>query len=279
MNTFKSLIRRGLLQASIFTLAALFYPVLASAQTITQGYDADAQLQRGMIVGLKKDDVSKVEPINMERIADVHGVVVTSNDAAIAISEESQKVYIASGGKFDVLVSDQNGKIEAGDYVTVSSVSGIGMRSDENYPIVLGKALQSFSGSDDARFVSKATIKDANGSDKVINIGRVNVDITVGKNPLAKNADSVPDFLRKVGESIAGKQVDPPRLYLSLFLLLLTTSITGSVIYSAVRSGLISIGRNPLSKRMIVKGILQMVVVGFIIFFSGLFGVYLILRL
>lgn len=279
MNTLKNALSRASVAIGLVLGVLVLLIVPAGAQTITQGYDADSQLQRGMIVGLKKDEVTKVEPINLERIGDVQGVVVTSNDAAIAISEETQKVYVASGGKFDVLVSDQNGAISGGDYITVSSVSGIGMRSDENYPIVLGRTLQDFKGESDARFVSKATIKDASGSERIINIGRVTVDISVGKNPFAKNADTVPDFLRKVGESIAGKPVDPPRLYLSLFLLLLTTSITGSVIYSAVRSGLISIGRNPLSKKMIVKGILQMVVVGFIIFFSGLFGVYLILRL
>lgn len=251
----------------------------AFAQSITSSFSSDKPLQRGMIIALSKTDSTKVEAINSDRAADIHGVIVAGNDAAIAISDEGQKVYVATTGKFDVLVSDQNGAIKSGDYVALSSVSGIGMRSDENQPLVAGKALEDFEGPASAHYLSKATIKDGNGNNREINIGRISLDIVIGKNPLAKNADSVPDLLRRAGESVTGQEVSAPRLYLSFALLITSTAITGSVVYSAVRSGLISIGRNPLSKKSILRSILQMIMIGFIIFFSGLFGVYLILKL
>ena len=55
--------------------------------------------------------------------------------------------------------------------------------------------------------------------------------------------------------------------------------IAGSLIYSAVRSSLIAIGRNPLSKKSIIRGLFQVVIIGLMVFLSGIFGVYLLLRL
>jgi hypothetical protein len=56
-------------------------------------------------------------------------------------------------------------------------------------------------------------------------------------------------------------------------------AVSGSLIYSGIRSGMIAIGRNPLSKKSIVRGIIQVVIVGLIIFLVGVFGVYLLLKL
>ena len=82
---------------------------LVRAQTITQGYDIESNvsLQRGMIVALKEDDPKKVEPVNNSASKRVHGVVVGTGDSSFVLAEESQKIYVASAGKFDVLVSDQ----------------------------------------------------------------------------------------------------------------------------------------------------------------------------
>jgi hypothetical protein len=51
------------------------------------------------------------------------------------------------------------------------------------------------------------------------------------------------------------------------------------ILYSGVRNTLISIGRNPLSKKTIYKGLIQIILMGLIIFITGLFGVYLLLKL
>ena len=56
-------------------------------------------------------------------------------------------------------------------------------------------------------------------------------------------------------------------------------AIAGSLLYSGIRSSVISIGRNPLSKESITKSLLQIILTSIIIFLIGLFGVYLLLRL
>jgi len=259
--------------------AALWLVVPAAAQSVTQGYGADAALQRGMIVGLKKDDLRKVEPVNSDQFDRVHGIVVGANDSAVLIGRDNEKVYVATGGRFTVLVSDQNGSIKIGDFVTVSSVSGIGMKSTQADPIVVGKSLDSFKADDNNQVIGTATIKDSKNKERQLKLGHVTVDVSIGKNPMLKTDDSLPDALRRASELIAGKAVSPVRVYISLVILIVTAIIAGSLIYSAVRSSLIAVGRNPLSKKSIIRGLFQVVIIGLMVFLSGVFGVYLLLKL
>ena len=263
--------------ATASLLASFTLPAVASS--ITSGYGTSGEVQIGMIVGLVKGDSTKVEAINIDRITEAIGVAVNNSDSPITLSSENQKTYVASSSKYSVLVSDQNGSIRPGDYVTLSSISGIGMRADEFQSVVIGQATQDFSGTTSPSYVSTTEVKDNKNRIKKINIGRVEVNIGIVKNPLAKNVTDAPELLQRAGKTIAGHSVTAPRLYIALVLLILVSAISASVIYSAVRSGIISVGRNPLSRRLIVRGIFQMVLVALIIFFTGLFGVYLIIRI
>ena len=259
-------------------LLLTLFATSAHATTITTGYGTSSDVQVGMIVGLSKTDSTKIEAINADNVTDAFGVVVNNNDSPLTLSAEGQKVYVATGGSFDVLVSDQNGSIRAGDYITVSAVNGIGMRADEFESVIIGQATQAFEGSSSPSFLSIAQVSNNTGKVQSINIGKIQVNVGVAKNPLAKNVTDAPEILRRAGQTIAGRSVTAPRLYVAVILLVIITDIAASVIYSAVRSGFISIGRNPLSKRLIFRGIFQMVLVALIILFAGIFGVYLILR-
>lgn len=273
-------IKKNVIFAGAFIIALVFIAsVVAHAQTITQGYSSDTVLQRGMIVGLTKDDLRKVEPINGDQYDHIHGVVVSANESAVLIGGDNEKVYVASGGRSAVLVSNQNGDIKSGDYITLSSISGIGMKAGDHDPVVLGRAIENFTSSDSAQVIGTVTVKNTSGKEQQIKVGRVLVDVSIGKNPLLKTDNTLPSALKKASEMIAGKAVSPVRVYLSLVMLGTSALIAGSLIYSAVRSSLIAIGRNPLSKRSIIRGLFQVVIIGLMIFLSGIFGVYLLLKL
>lgn len=270
----------GILWVLSLGIGSLMWPLTTvNSASITTGYGTSGEVQIGMIVGFTKNDTSKVEAINIDRVTDAIGVAVNDADSPITLSGQNQKTYVASNSKYAVLVSNQNGPIRTGDYITLSSISGIGMRADEFQTVIIGQATQEFTDKNSSTYVSTTTVKDNKGTDKTINIGRVEVNIGIVKNPLAKNVTDAPEILQRAGKTIAGRSVTAPRLYIALVLLILITAIAASVIYSAVRSGMISVGRNPLSRRLIIKGIIQMVVIALIIFFTGLFGVYLIIRI
>lgn len=282
---YKTKIKKLISLPRLMALAALLFLVALSTQSplgaqtaFTQGYDADELLQRGMIVRIKKDDTTKVTALPYEEMTDMHGVVVDANDAPVTLSAEGQKVFIATGGKYEVLVSDQKGEIKAGDYITISSISGIGMKANTVESHVVGRALADFNGRD--AVISTTEVKDSANNTQKVNIGRVLADISVSRNPNYGPPDSgLPEALRKAAESIAGKEVNTARVYIAVIIFVISTIIAGTIMYGGVRSGIISIGRNPLSKKSIIRGMLQVVVFGLIVFILGLFGVYLLLKL
>lgn len=282
---YKTKIKRVLSFPRIIAFTALCLLVVLSlaspleAQTaFTQGYGSDEVLQRGMIVRLKKDDTSKVVSLTFEDMQSMHGVVVDANDAPVTLSAEGQKAFVATGGKYEILVSDQGGEIKAGDYITISSLNGIGMKANKLESHVVGRALADFNGKDEVLGTTEVT--DTANNKRKVNFGRIEADISVSRNPnYGPPESSIPDALRKAAESIAGKKVNTSRVYMALTVFVVSAIVSASLMYGGVRSGIISIGRNPLSKKSIIRGMLQVVLFGLIVFILGLFGVYLLLKL
>ena len=266
-----------ILSITAFSLLGTVAFAQNSGPTVTQGYGTDDILQRGMIVGLSKDNPRKVEAINADEYERLHGVVISANESVVLLGADGEQVYVASGGRFPALVSSQNGNVSVGDYISLSSVDGIGMKAGDFEPVILGKAIEGFDGSNTSNVKSTITVKNSNGETQQLAVGIVTVDITIGKNPMLKSNNDLPTALKRASEAIAGKPVSPIRVYISLVIIIIAAALAGSLIYSAVRSSITAIGRNPLSKRAIIRGLFQVVIIGLLIFVSGLFGVYLIL--
>lgn len=270
----KHFLRVGILTS--FTGVCLLLGILqtVSAQDITQGYSTDESLRNGMLVGLDPDDASKVSAVNNDSIDRLYGVVADPTAAPFALSDEDSEVQVAIIGKYYVLVTDSNGPIKSGDNLSTSSLSGFAQKSSDQQAKIVGKSLQDFIPSEGSQVLSTST--DSTGAS--VNIGKVLAYITVAKNPDKITQQNLPGFLSKAGESVANKPVSPARLYVSLLILVIVTLIAGSLIYSSVRSSITAIGRNPLSKRTITKSLIQVVTIAFLILLSGLFAVYLILK-
>lgn len=250
-------------------------------QAVTQSYNADSSVQLGMIVQLKSGDASSVVPLTNLNLSAMLGAVVSPNAAAVTLTPQSttgQQVLVATSGRYNVLVSNQNGAIKSGDYITISSVAGVGMKADVNETIVLGKAASAFNGTSNVS--STKTITNDKGQSTRVAIGTIPVDIAIGRNPLdSKDTDYVPSFLAKSAVTVANKPVSAARIYLGLLTLLVSAIVAANIIYGGVRSGMMAIGRNPLSKKSITRSLIQTVIAGLIIFVVGIFAVYLLLKL
>lgn len=279
----KTKIKQYILTQRLLALATLIFLVVLSfisplaAQTVTQGYGTDESLQKGMIIRLKKDDATKIEALSQDDIDKMHGVVVDANDAPFTISSDGQKVFVANVGRYEVLVSDQNGPIKVNDFITISAIKGIGTKAGDTEQVVVGRATAEFDGK--TNVIGSTDIKIGNTT-KRVNISRIQTDLGIARNPLLKAKEpNMPEILKKATESIAGKEVSPAKAYTGVVIFILSSIISGSLMYSGIRSGIISIGRNPLSKKSIVRGMFQVIITGLIIFLSGIFGVYLLLKL
>lgn len=251
------------------------------AQAVVQGYNSDSTLEPGMIVQLDTTDTSKVLPATQGNIYRIHGVIVPPNDAPVSLqgNTNTQQYYVATSGIYNVLVSDQNGPIQKGDYVTVSSLAGVGMKASSGQTIVLGKALDNFDGTSEVESTTSLTL--SNGKKVTVHLGKVSIDISIAHNPLYQQslASSIPNQLQKLGDSIAHKPVSLVRIYLSVLVLLAAVGIASTMLVTGVRASLIAVGRNPLARAHIFRSLIQITFTSLIIFVVGVFGVYLLLKL
>ncbi|MDB5182121.1 MAG: rane protein of unknown function [Candidatus Saccharibacteria bacterium] len=269
--------------SSLLLVLSLFAGSDAFAQAVTRAYKASTPLQRGMIVRLNDKDASTVEAVKGEAINKMEGVVVAANDAPVTLSSEDQsfqQVFVATTGRYNVLVSNQNGVIKKDDYITISSLAGVGMKADGKQPRIIGKAIAGFDGKTNVS--GRTTVKNSDKTDIPIALGLVAVDVNVGHNPIEEKADSIVpglEVLQRAAGAIADKPVTPAQIYLSLAALIVAAIIAGSILYAGVRTSMIAIGRNPLAKGSVMRNLLQVVVTSIIILIIGVTAVYLILKL
>ena len=275
----------GVLVVAVASLATLF-PVTIAAQKATYGggsvqsYAADMPIEDGTIVILTGDNSDRVKIATQSEVGNMFGVAVDRTQLPLTLTgdEKENETFVAASGTYNVLVSDQAGAIEAGDYLTLSAINGVAMRAGDEEVTVFGRANMGFN--QNGVVLGTSTLQDSAGESRTVRLGSVPVTIDIKNNPNHKSTDSnLPEFLKRVGQAIAEKEVNPVRIYLSLGITVVSLIAAIAVLYAGVRSGVISIGRNPMSRKSIFKALMQVILTSLLILIIGLFAVYLLLRL
>jgi hypothetical protein len=244
-----------------------------------EGYSAATTLQDGTIVQLTGAGSSTVEPVSQANSGKMYGVTVDPEDLPLTISNSglTNETYVATTGTYDALVSTQGGIIQPGTFIAISSVDGVGMAAGTANTTVIGRAAQGFSGQGG---IGAETLKNSVGSTVNVTLGIIPVAIQIEHNPTkASTKVNLPKMLQRLGQAVAERPISPIRTYLSIAITGISTIMALIILYAGVRSGLISIGRNPLSKGHIFRGLLAVVLTSLIVLIVGLFAVYLLLKL
>lgn len=268
MNLFR---RARIPRLALASLALLFlaaFSSLAGADNVVQGYYENGDLQPGWIVALSPKSSSTVEAAPAHDASRIYGVVINPSDVPLTLNQSGQQVYVATSGAFPVLVSVSNGKVAAGDYISMSGTDGIGAKAKDNQSTVLGRANQAFDGVHNVIAGSGSTA-----------VGSISVNISPERNPAQKGRSSLPLPVVNAATTIAGHPVSTVRVWAAVATFLLACGIGIVLLVVGVRTGMTAIGRNPLSKHSILMGLMQVVGISVLIFIVGLFGVYLLLKL
>ena len=257
-------------------------PVLAAEYGggSVQGYAAETPLDTGTIVQLTGKGSNTVKIATQSELQNMFGVTVDASQQPLTVSNDDAKneVFVAVSGTYNVLVSTQGGDIKSGDYVTLSSLNGIAMKASTEQKTVFGRANRDFDGN--GAKLGTASLKDNAGGTKTVTLGVVPVTIDIRRNPNDKSTKAnVPEFLERIGEAVAEKEVSPIRIYLSMGITVVSIIAAIAMLYAGIRNGVISIGRNPMSKKSIFRALLEVVLTSMLILVIGLFAVYLLLKL
>ena len=234
---------------SVAILLAAFLPAAALA-LITQGYHYSGTVLDGGLVATDPSNASSVVLASVSNSDQLIGVMVPPGSSEITISQNGQ-VQVASSGTVAVDVSDEFGAIKKGDYVTASDVAGVGAKATHSGRVI-GVAQDNFSGLESG--TAKASVKG-----KQVAIGQIPVSLYVGTVDISSSGSGaqVPSSLEHLAEAVAGHQVSALRLILAVVILVGGLVSVAVILYGAVSNSFLSIGRNPLAKHSIYKGLLQ----------------------
>lgn len=245
-----------------------------------QGYAADKPIENGTIVQLIGDSTNRVKVAEQAQLQNMFGVTVDRNQLPVTISGDKldNETFVAVSGTYSVLVSTQGGAIASGDYITLSSINGVGMKAGTEEETVFGRANGAFDGN--GVTFGSTTLQDSAGGTSTVKLGSVPVTIEIKRNPNIKSTEvNVPEFLKRIGQAIAEKEVSAIRIYISLGITGISILAAIAMLYAGIRNAIISIGRNPMSKKSIFRALLEVILTAILILIIGLFAVYLLLKL
>lgn len=255
--------------------ARLPAPVLAEPAPISQGFSASSNLPTGALVSQDPNNLGNVILSDLNNANNLVGVVTAQKNAALSITTPKATIQVGTAGIFYTNVATINGEIHKNDRITISPISGVGMKA-----VVAGKVI----GTAQADFNAQSsgarsqTINDKTGHGHTVAIGQIPVLVMVetwaGPNasttPLIKNLQSA------LG-TVTGKSVSPVRAVSGLAILLIGLALAGIIVFTSVSTSIHSLGRNPLAQHSVTRNLVMVLSIVVILILATFIIAYYVL--
>lgn len=266
-------IRFAPLLLAFLVIISLFIPLTANAlTTITQSYTTSDQLSLGSIVSLQTNTPDQVVAATTNNVDSILGVVINNGSSILTLSNgKENQVQVATSEMASVLVSDINGVIVAGDQITASPVKGVGMKATGNTKVI-GIAQNAPTGSNATQYYT-----DSKGVKQPVTLGEVPILVNVSYFFKEPEKTLIPSALQNIANALAGKPVSTLPIVISAAIFLVTMIVAVSIVYSMIRSSIISVGRNPMSQSAIYRDLIQLSALVLAILTVGMISIYLVL--
>jgi hypothetical protein len=188
----------------------------------------------------------------------MYGVYTQSPSIFLQNTDDSLTKPVTTSGKAYVLVSSINGNIKKYDFITTSTIPGVGQRATNN-GMVLGTALQDYSSSD-----QKATGK---------------ILTTVNPHFNSSFIDAKTDIWNVAFNPGMLTQLTTLRYTIAALIALIAFIIGFSYFGRIATRGIEALGRNPLASRTIQLNLILNLIIMIVVIIAGLAIGYLILTL
>lgn len=254
------------------TATILILPLYAHALTsISQSYTTKDSVAVGSLVSLVDNSADQVTAASSANVGNLLGVVVNANSSPLSLSNgKDDQVQVATSGVVPVFVSDINGAISQGDHITASPINGVGMKTTSNARTV-GVAQGEITNPSQQSYVDKA------GTKHTVTLGQIPVLINVAYYYKQPDKTIIPSALQNIANAFAGRTVSTLPILIAAAIFIITLIVVVSIIYSMIRSSIISVGRNPMAQSAVYRDVIQLSALVLAILAVGLISMYLVL--
>lgn len=266
----------------VIVLAVVVVGLSGTALAAVQGYKSqDGVILKGMAVSLSTEQpvttandtlLGVVQKSSMTTADRTMGVVVDLQSGAVSVTEQGAQVYVANSGVAMVFTTNLNGDIHEGDLLAPSPIKGVLMRATEGSKGVLGVAMEDFP----TENTETVTVKDGN---KDIEAKVAPVTMNMDVKFVTNTSGNAKTILQRLGEAVVGREVSTAQVVISMVILGMLILVEGGIVYAAVSSTIISLGRNPFARKTILRALFQITILVVVVMVLGLAAVYVVLWL
>ena len=243
----------------LILLILLILPIKASAQTAGQGVAVAVSVAGEVVDGdIVCNYTGEIKRCNTAYDGGIYGVSVDEPALALENLSLTDAKTVATSGKAYVRVSDTNGQVKKGDYVTSSGKEGIGQKATKS-GYVVGTALE------DA---------DAGAESKIM--------VAIAAKQAFVTLSTRGNLWESIKDAILSPTLTPlaSLRYILAAIIASAAFILGFWYFGRVaKSGVEAVGRNPLAGRLIQLSVILNLLLTALIMGSGLVIAYLILVL
>ncbi len=211
----------------------------------------DNTIRIGDIVSLKNNLIVKTTQANINNI---QGIVINRN---------KNFIYTSKNGVIEVLVSNQNGNIQRGDNISISTIPGVGEKLN-GHGISIGIAQSSFKNS---------ISKNYNG----VKIESIPININIKY--INSNQGTFSGILDGIGNPVLHKPLTFTQLIIIVIFTVLALYLIISFFLKYTKNTITTIGRNPLGYLNIKEKIFKTIVYSISIVILYIILTYIILIL
>ena len=269
-----SVLKKAAILIAGFCLILLLHTSHIFASSIAQNYQTDDNsLSVGMAAALSPTNDSATPTIERASTSNDRfvGIVTTESTSLITLTTVNGTLYVTTTGQTTAFVSDINGDIKKGDALSVSPLKGVMMRASDKQGNLTGNALEDFpaSGTKDQQVTTEK------GEQLTVKIAPISIQL----DPRANSAAGNKSLLKLIGEGLTGRPLNNWQVITSFVIFLLLLTVEGSLIYGAIHSTIISLGRNPLAHKAVYKQLFQVVLIVLAVLLFGIATIYAILEI
>lgn len=262
---------------AVFLCTSLILVMIVTAWAFAQGYASQDQgLRPGMTVSLSQSSTAvtpQVERATQENLQKVIGIATNTDQNLVTVASGEHQAYVQSSGTVEAFVSDINGDPKNGDTLTISPIKGILMRANDSHRSI-GTTLEDFA-HDRAE---SQIIRTDNGQQRVL-IAKLNISLANLLSDGQQLEAGDKSELEKLGEAVIGKDVSEFQVIAALVIFLVVMVAEGGIVYGAISSSIISLGRNPFSKNIIRTELMRVLALAVFVLLVGLASTYSILNI
>jgi hypothetical protein len=255
----------------IISVAIIAMPVAVAAATISQSFSTSTKILAGMVVSLDTSN-KQVVPASISTTDTVVGIAASDGSSLLEVKNTNGGVQVVTTGEADVLASDLHGAIRAGDKLTTTYMNGIAAKASI-HDSVIGVA------ESDADFNDNAnTTRSLSVDSKTVKVSFVKVAITI---PPQRGVPSntANTALQQLADAVAGKQISIGRLIAAAAVIMFGFASVLAILYSSTHASILSIGRNPLARKVIQRSLVEVLLIGLAVVLLSQLAGFLILRL